>query len=586
MALANVGWILASRGKRVLLVDWDLEAPGLHRYLHPFLEDRELMQSQGVIDVLTEFVVASRHAHRAGTPPDDGEWFRPYADVLGSVLPVAWEHFPAEGVLDFLPAGRQGSSYGLRVTGFNWQEFYDALGGVVFLQALKENLRAEYDYVLVDSRTGLSDAAGTCTVQLPDDLVVCFTLNRQSLDGAAAVANSAFRQRLKPSGEPGMLVWPVPTRVELAERDRLEQGRRTARRLFLPFLKHLSRVERDVYWGRMEVLYQPYFAYEEVLATLADRKRQTASILASMEALTEYVTHGAVRDGLAEIDEKHREKGLRAYGVERKDEEPAAPSRKFIFVSYSQSSKSMARRLVDALEARFGEGQIWVDYKRVRLGESWRDLLERALQSTALVLAAFGPSADMSTMRRMELEAAVAAKIPLVPVLFNTDADVLSALPASLQELRFRNGAMISQTNFDEDVETLVAGIRHLMSDAARSDHAADPEDPQKGRWGGRAASGGRTLTAAVTTVSDDWFAIVLEVVGVSERPLTGTVEFHLHPSFSPSLQTVEAESNRAVLRLAGWGAFTAGVSADDGNTRLELDLSELPDTPPKFRER
>ena len=29
MALANVGWILASSGKRVLLVDWDLEAPGL-----------------------------------------------------------------------------------------------------------------------------------------------------------------------------------------------------------------------------------------------------------------------------------------------------------------------------------------------------------------------------------------------------------------------------------------------------------------------------------------------------------------------------------------------------------------------------
>lgn len=28
MALVNVGWIMASNGKRVLLVDWDLEAPG------------------------------------------------------------------------------------------------------------------------------------------------------------------------------------------------------------------------------------------------------------------------------------------------------------------------------------------------------------------------------------------------------------------------------------------------------------------------------------------------------------------------------------------------------------------------------
>jgi hypothetical protein len=50
MALANVGWILAASGKRVLLIDWDLEAPGLHRYLHPFLDDPELASSKGIID--------------------------------------------------------------------------------------------------------------------------------------------------------------------------------------------------------------------------------------------------------------------------------------------------------------------------------------------------------------------------------------------------------------------------------------------------------------------------------------------------------------------------------------------------------
>jgi Mrp family chromosome partitioning ATPase len=49
MALANVAWILASAGNRVLAIDWDLEAPGLHRYFHPFLRDKELsgQESQG-----------------------------------------------------------------------------------------------------------------------------------------------------------------------------------------------------------------------------------------------------------------------------------------------------------------------------------------------------------------------------------------------------------------------------------------------------------------------------------------------------------------------------------------------------------
>jgi MinD-like ATPase involved in chromosome partitioning or flagellar assembly len=42
MALANAAWVLASNGKRVLMIDWDLEAPGLHRYFHPFLTDKRL----------------------------------------------------------------------------------------------------------------------------------------------------------------------------------------------------------------------------------------------------------------------------------------------------------------------------------------------------------------------------------------------------------------------------------------------------------------------------------------------------------------------------------------------------------------
>ena len=56
MALANVAWVLASNGERVLVIDWDLEAPGLHRYFAPFLTDKHLTRtsSQGVIDFLID----------------------------------------------------------------------------------------------------------------------------------------------------------------------------------------------------------------------------------------------------------------------------------------------------------------------------------------------------------------------------------------------------------------------------------------------------------------------------------------------------------------------------------------------------
>jgi hypothetical protein len=34
------------------------------------------------------------------------------------------------------------------------------------------------------------------------------------------------------------------------------------------------------------------------------------------------------------------------------------------------------------------------------------------------------------------------------------------------------------------------------------------------------------------------------------------------------------------------YGAFTAGAEADEGNTRLEIDLAELSGVPQEFRDR
>src|SRR5688572_14830113 len=66
MALANVAWILASNGKRVMVIDWDLEAPGLHRYFKPFLPDPELKStsSRGLINYFNDFAI------QAATPDE------------------------------------------------------------------------------------------------------------------------------------------------------------------------------------------------------------------------------------------------------------------------------------------------------------------------------------------------------------------------------------------------------------------------------------------------------------------------------------------------------------------------------------
>jgi AAA domain len=104
MLLSNVAWILASAGKRVLAIDWDLEAPGLHQYFHPFLIDPRLEATSGLIDMILDYV------DQAVTPladSSDTTWIQHSANVARYVVSVNWEHFGDTGQIHLLSAGRQ-----------------------------------------------------------------------------------------------------------------------------------------------------------------------------------------------------------------------------------------------------------------------------------------------------------------------------------------------------------------------------------------------------------------------------------------------------------------------------------------------
>src|SRR6202035_3691854 len=64
MALANVAWILAANGKRVLVADWDLESPGLHRFFEPFME-AQVSDRPGIIDFIRRYAWAAVEAEIA-----------------------------------------------------------------------------------------------------------------------------------------------------------------------------------------------------------------------------------------------------------------------------------------------------------------------------------------------------------------------------------------------------------------------------------------------------------------------------------------------------------------------------------------
>ena len=276
----------------MLAIDWDLEAPGLHRYFRPFLVDPDLFETDGLIDTFWSFA-ASALAKAPSTekrpPPKDNSGA---AEIFEDAKRRLDWKFPAGGYIDFIGAGRQDGAYSERVNSFDWKRFYE-IGGARMLTEAKAHLRERYDWTLIDSRTGVSDTSGICTIQMPDILVAFFTLNRQSVEGVTAILRSirAFRN---PTVDGSKIdFFPIATRIENAEQGRLEVARGYARNALADFLPKAMQFRPREYWDKMEISYRPAYAFEEVLAAFGDATGAAGAadtMLSQVEATAQRIT--------------------------------------------------------------------------------------------------------------------------------------------------------------------------------------------------------------------------------------------------------------------------------------------------------
>ncbi len=304
MALANVAWILAANGKRVLVADWDLESPGLYRFFQPFL-DPNVGERPGIVDFVRGY---EWKAEQAGIHPDmlytGTEEARETAraavaaivdECVGLVanytIPLSWQ-FPDGGVLHFLTSGKQTADgdYETTLSALDWDTFYDNLHGGKFFDALRDYMKRNYDYVLIDSRTGLSDVANICTLSLPDVVVDCFTLATQGIEGAAMIA-----RMIQQHSERDIAIFPVPMRIDHTQQGNLEAGLALANSKFEGLPAGMPDDARHKYWAEVEVPYRPEYAYEEILATIGDRPGSQAGLLPSYERLAAWITNDAVK---------------------------------------------------------------------------------------------------------------------------------------------------------------------------------------------------------------------------------------------------------------------------------------------------
>lgn len=168
MAMMNCAANLVEQGKKVLVVDFDLEAPGLDTFN---LDWGKRATRKGLVDYVVNYL-------RTDVAPKLDEYV-----YKGSFKT------DSKGELWLMPAGRRGVNYHHRLNSINWRYLYEYKDGYL----LFENLKAQWkkslnpDYVLVDSRTGHTDVSGICTRQIPDAIVLLFFPNKQNLSGLVPI---------------------------------------------------------------------------------------------------------------------------------------------------------------------------------------------------------------------------------------------------------------------------------------------------------------------------------------------------------------------------------------------------------------
>ena len=181
LALANVAAHLAMRRKKVLIVDFDLEAPGITT-LNFCANARN---KAGVVEFIHKYL-------RDNVAPD----------VRDSIHGCSFVHPDGDSDVELhvMPAGDESSSYGANFAKIDWRQLYEEREGFLLMEDLREQwINLGYDYVLIDSRTGLTDVSGICTRQLPDAVVAVFFPNEQNLTGLKDMVESVRSSTARPT---------------------------------------------------------------------------------------------------------------------------------------------------------------------------------------------------------------------------------------------------------------------------------------------------------------------------------------------------------------------------------------------------
>jgi tetratricopeptide (TPR) repeat protein len=291
MALANIAELFYARGLKVLMVDFDLEAPGLERYFNiseSVTATAEAMGRRGVIDVILSFLELQSLAPKlpqVATPNAEGPpSFSFSVEPLKNFIVPIYDDPSRPGKLFLMPSGNRRkpdfAAYAKRVLNFDWARFYTERDGERFFEWFRLELAREWDVVLIDSRTGVTELGGVCTHHLADAVVSFVATNLQNLEGSAMMARSLANTGLVSEGRKGRPLQQifVPSRVELSEEDKHDEFAARFNSEFAPYFPADQTPEQSWFLD-LRLLYVPAYSYMERVAVREPERASKADLI-------------------------------------------------------------------------------------------------------------------------------------------------------------------------------------------------------------------------------------------------------------------------------------------------------------------
>ncbi len=189
-ALGCVANILATSGQRVVMIDLDLEAPGLS-FMFP--SNQANANTLGVLDY-----VHQRYLLPEGNEPR-------IEDCIRQI------EMPKRGELYLVPAGSYDEDYIHRLADLDIRLLYQREANPIhqLLEDVKSYLNP--DVILLDARTGFTEIGAIALFDKADLGVICFSPTSQSFEGLKWVVKAASKQRSY-NGIPDLrfLLTPMP----------------------------------------------------------------------------------------------------------------------------------------------------------------------------------------------------------------------------------------------------------------------------------------------------------------------------------------------------------------------------------------